>query len=445
MDSINREIIRLSLPTIVSNITIPLLGICDTAISGHLGSELFLSAIAVGSVMMNVVFWIFGFLRGGTTGMTAIALGGDNRREIARVLYRSLIIATLSGILFIIFQRPLFRGLSIVAGPDPEIIDLVRSYFIIRIWGSPALLSVIVLSGWFVGMQNTFFPMLIAILTNVINILASCLLVFGYGYGFIGVAVGTLIANWFGLFIAVGCMFWFLKGKLLRCSFRELLRGDWWRYFSVNGNLFLRSLCIICVTMGVTAAGARIGNLTLAINVIVMQFFQFFSFFMDGFAYSGEAMLGFRAGEGNFDMLRKCVGRLLQWTLATGLFFSFAYFLGLESITFLLTDQESVVAGVADLSLWIILIPIISCWAFIYDGFYVGVTDTFKMMISSLIGAAFFFGVIAAGHITENPILGIEGNQVIWTAFLLYLSGRGAYLAIMWPSTVSRLQVSPRF
>ena len=430
--SINREIVRLSVPTIVSNITIPLLGICDTAISGHLGSELFLSAIAVGSVMQNVVFWIFGFLRGGTTGLTANALGAGCEEEVSKVFYRALMIAAIAGTLLIVFQSPVFSFLCWITGGSDEINEYVSAYFTLRIWGGPALLAVIAISGWFVGMQNTFYPMVIAIMMNVANIGMSCLLVYGFDYGFNGVALGTMISNWLGLVIAVGCMIWFRKGKILKCSIFNLLRGQWWRYFSVNGNLFLRSLLIICVTMGVTAAGARLGNLTLAINVIIMQFFQFFSFFMDGFAYSGEAMVGLRCGEGNFMMLKKCVAHLLQWTLATGLVFSIIYFFGTPAITSLLTDSPDVIEGVANLTPWVASIPILSCWAFIYDGFYVGITDTFKMMLSALLGAILFFFIISL----DNAFPEIDGNKVIWTAFISYLLGRGIFLAAIWRKTV---------
>lgn len=434
MDRLNREILRLSLPTIVSNVTIPLLGICDTAISGHLGSELFLSAIAVGSVMMNVVFWIFGFLRGGTTGITANALGAGDHSEISKVLYRALTIAFVAGALLIVFQESIFNGLWYVAGGSEEIKEYVRDYFTIRIWGAPALLAVIAISGWFVGMQTTFYPMLIAILTNVVNICVSYTLAFPLGYGFNGVAIGTFVSNWLGLAVALGCMLWFLKGKILKCTFSNLIKGNWWRYFSVNGNLFLRSLFIICVTMGVTAAGARIGTLTLAVNIIVMQYFQFFSFFIDGFAYSGEALVGLRFGERNIELLNKSVTRLLQWTAGMAVIFSLGYFLGLESLTSLLTDSEIVIQGVLELVLWVSLIPLVSCWSFIFDGFYVGITDTFKMMISTLLGGIIFFIVIGIDYL--GTPLPFDGNKVIWTAFISYLFIRGLYLALMWKASV---------
>lgn len=433
LDPINREIIRLSIPTIVSNITIPLLGICDTAISGHLGSELFLSAIAVGSVMLNVVFWIFGFLRGGTTGLTANALGAGSITEIAKVLYRSLLIAAVAGTLLIIFHGPIFTALWWITGGDPQIRPLVEEYFFLRVWGSPALLAVIALSGWFVGMQNTFYPMVIAIVTNIINVALSYSLAFPGNFGFTGVALGTLISNWLGLLVALGCMLLFYKGKILRCSLANLLKGEWWRYFSVNSNLFLRSLFIICVTMGVTAAGARVSTLTLAINVIVMQFFQFFSFFMDGFAYSGEAMVGLRFGQKNFVSLRECVARLLRWTLGTALVFSALYYFGGGTVSAWLTDSPSVVEGVTDLTIFLTLIPLVSCWSFIFDGFYIGITETFRMMISTLLGGLVFFAILYMPLLLGFSPL---SNPLIWTAFLSYLLIRGLYLAACWQKSL---------
>lgn len=188
--------------------------------------------------------------------------------------------------------------------------------------------------------------------------------------------------------------------------------------------------------MGVTADGAKLGNLTLAINVIVMQFFQFFSFFIDGFAYCGEALVGLRAGEKNYLMLRQSVRRLLYWGWATGIIFSFFYFSGIAPITSLLTDSKNVLEGVLELTFWVTLIPVVSCWAFIFDGFYVGITDTFKMMISSLIGGIVFFGIISLNYLSMDGVWILSGNRLIWTAFLCYLLARGIYLYLMWPSTL---------
>lgn len=416
----------------------PLLGLCDTAISGHLGSDIFLASIAVGSVMLNVVFWMFGFLRGGTTGLTAVAFGGKNDREIAIVLYRALFISLVAGGILIACQNPLFSFLSLISGCGEDIREYVSVYFSIRIWGAPALLATMAISGWFVGMQTTYYPMLIAILMNVINIAVSFILVFSTGMGFAGVAAGTLVSNWAGLLIAVVCMILFRKGKPLLFEIKRLFKGGLWKYFSVNGNLFVRSFFIICVTMGVTSAGSRLGTFTLAVNVIIMQFFQFFSFFMDGFAFSGEAIIGKTVGERRMEELRKSVKALLLWTLATGLIFSLGYLIFAGNVTSLLTDSQNVRSGVEEL-LWVIVaIPIVACWAFIFDGFYVGLTETGKMMVSTLLAAVAFFLITFLRYGDEGFGIGVGGNEWIWIGFLSYLGIRGIYLALVWRGSLNK-------
>lgn len=427
------------MPAIVSNITVPLLGLCDTAISGHLGSEIYLAAIAVGSVMLNVVFWLFGFLRMGTTGLTATAFGASDDHGVRKIYTRAFLLAFLAGVALILFQEPLMEVLLAIVDADEEVTVHVRSYFSIRIWGSPALLAVMAVSGWFVGMQSTFYPMLIAIAVNVINIVASYLLVFHSGAGFDGVAWGTLISNWVGLAIAMVCVRRMRKGKKVWCEGSDILKGGGiGRFFSVNSNLFIRSACIISVTMGVTAAGARLGALTLAVNVVVMQFFQFFSFFMDGFAFSGEALIGRWAGAGSAEMVGRNCRALLWWTAGVAALFTALYAVGYDTITALLTDRESVRRGVEEMAWWIVLIPIVSVWAFIYDGFYVGITDTRKMMWATMAATAVFFAVAFVKTEDGRLIIGVESNRVVWTAFLSYLLMRGVVLMAMWRTSLRR-------
>ena len=446
MDNLNKEILRLSLPAIVSNITVPLLGFCDTGISGHLGSELFLAAIAVGTVMLNVVFWLFGFLRSGTTGLSAIAFGEKNDKESMKVLYRGLFISFFAGILLVASQKPLFYLLSKLAGCDSDIENFVRSYFYIRIWGCPASLATMAINGWFIGMQTTFYPMQISIGTNLLNIFVSFLFVFTLGYGFEGVATGTLIADWTGMMGAAACVAWFRKGKPCFFKIKDLLHGELRKYFSVNGNLFLRSFFIICVTMGVTAAGAQLGNLTLAANVIIMQLFQFFSFFMDGFAFSGEALSGRYLGASDFSMLKKTVKRLLHWTFGMGLLFSLLYSFGAVPVASLLTDTSQVVNKVSDLLPLVAIIPIVSCWAFIFDGFYVGITFTGRMMLSTFCATvSFFIIVFLLPGFCKYSLISF-GDKFIWIGFLTYLGVRGLILGSLWPSTfkiLSRRQNLP--
>lgn len=418
------------------------MGLCDTAISGHLGSEMFLAAIAVGSVMLNVVFWLFGFLRMGTTGLTANAFGAADDEGIRKVFSRAFFLALAAGIILILFRYPLFEGLSAIVGADKEVDGYVEDYFLIRIWGAPALLGVMAISGWLVGMQSTFYPMVIAITVNIINILASFLLVFPAQLGFPGVAMGTLISNWLGLGIAFLCVIKLRKGKKIWCRGRELLKGEGLKhFFSVNSNLFVRSACIICVTMGVTAAGARLGTLTLAVNVVVMQFFQFFSFFMDGFAFSGEALIGRWYGADDHRMLSRYFKALLLWTAGMATLFSVLYIVGINPVTELLTDSGNVRGGVEEMWAWIALIPIVSAWAFIYDGFFVGITDTRRMMWATITASILFF-LLAFVRISGTGVrIMVENNAQIWSAFLAYLFMRGAFLAASWRYSLgSRLE-----
>jgi len=446
---LNREILRLSIPAIVSNLTVPLLGLCDTAISGHLGSENFLAAISVGSMMLNVIFWIFGFLRMGTTGMTALSFGRKDSDEVSAVFCRSLSLALLLGVALIIFRIPLLDILIDFIGASGEARVLARSYFSICIWESPAMLATMVISGWFVGCQSTFWPMVIAVSVNVINIAVSLLLVFVAKVGFMGVAFGTLIANWIGLAIAAFAVVRFRRSVFhkggfsyaaLWCGFRALFDPYRFRdFFKVNGALFFRSACIMGVSLGVTAIGARQGALILAANAVMMQFFQLFSFFMDGFAYTAEALTGRFAGARDSMAFSMSVKLLLRWTLVVAILFTLAYSSGADSIASLLTDNADVRHCVHDYRIWVMLLPMLSAWAFIYDGFYIGVASTMKMLCTTFAAALIFLGVNFI-NISFHPLfLTSPDNMRLWLAFLCYLGARGIFLASWWPGVVRRI------
>ncbi len=369
----------------------------------------------------------------GTTGLTATAFGAGDDSGVRKVFTRAMLLAGGAGVALILARELVMYALMKLIGAEPDVAGYVGRYFMIRIWGSPALLGVLAVSGWFVGMQSTAYPMVIAISVNIVNIAASFALVFWFGLGFEGVAWGTLVSNWVGLAIAMGCALRFSKGKRLWCGVREAVSGGGMgRFFSVNSNLFFRSACIICVTLGVTAAGARLGAATLAINVVVMQFFQFFSFFMDGFAFSGEALVGRWWGAGDSVMVGKYVRALLWWTVGVALLFTVCYGLGSDGITSLLTDSESVRQGVKGMRAWIWSLPVVSAWAFIYDGFYVGVTDTRKMMMSTIVATIVFYIVAFVKLAEGRVVIEVDSNAAVWTAFLSYLFIRGAFLAIAW-------------
>lgn len=436
--NLNKEILRLSVPAIVSNITVPLLGLCDTAISGHLGSEIYLAAISVGSMMINVIVCLLVFLRMGTTGLTATAFGSADDAMISKVFTRAFLLGLGLGLLLILLQVPLMRLMLAIINPDEEVSAFAAEYFRGRIWGMPALLAVMAVSGWFVGMQSTVPPMVVAIVMNILNIIISFILVFKTEVGFSGIAWGTTVANWAGLALVLVWAIRFRKGKPLFSSVNDAVRGGGIaRFFSVNSSLFFRSACIMCVSLGVTAAGARMGALTLAVNVVMMQFFTLFSYFMDGFAFSAEALIGRWNGAHDHEMMHKSARALLGWSLGVALLFTVLYGFGYPFVTAILTDSLPVRQGVAEMGVWLWLLPGVSVWAFTYDGFFVGITETNKMLLATLCASIVFFIVtflpgsdIFSGEAGDHLIE--LSNQLLWTAFLSYLFLRGLILAIFW-------------
>lgn len=302
----NRLILRIALPSIVSNIIVPLLGLIDLAIAGHLGATAFIGAVSVGATMFNLTYWNFGFLRMGTSGMTAQAYGAGNFQEAYRILVRAIVLALTIGIAIILLQYPLKWILLYAISPGEEVHALATSYFDICIWGAPALLGTLAMSGWFLGMQNSFYPMAVSISVNIANIIASLLCVYSFGMGFSGIAAGTLIAQWTGFAISFVLLHRMIRKKRIPTSIdKRWMFHNMGNFFRVNGDIFIRSVCLMLVTLFFTAAGARSGDLILAVNALIMQLFMLYSYFMDGFAFAGEALAGRFAGERNVVDLKK--------------------------------------------------------------------------------------------------------------------------------------------
>ncbi len=419
--SVNRRIASLAFPAIISNITVPLLGLSDTAITGHLGDASYIAAIAAGGMMLNVVYWLFGFLRMGTTGLTAEACGAGSDARISAVLSRSVAIALAAGLAIVMLQRPLLGALGALIGADPTVARLAGEYYSICIWGTPALLMTMSINGWFIGMQNTVWPMAVSVGMNLLNVAASLSAVFLFGLGFKGVACGTLAANRAGLLMALAALLHFARGRRLWCGWTSLWKGgELRRFFGVNTDLFLRSACIMGVSLAVTAYGARLGHLTLAVNAVVMQFFILFSYFMDGLAYSGEALCGLSAGARDRAGLMASVRALTLWGAATAVVFGLLYLLCLPQAVALLTDVPDVREGVMALRFYATAIPVVSAAAFLYDGFFIGLTATRRMLVTTFLAASLFFAAVW---------LGPASNHTLWTAFLGYLLIRGLGLA----------------
>lgn len=305
MDNWNKEILRLAIPSIISNVTVPLLGLVDLAVVGHIGNEAYISAIAVGSMIFNVMYWLLGFLRMGTSGMTSQACGRQDGQECVDILVRTLIIGVGIGLLFIVAQRGIEWGMLRLMNTPEGSWQFVAAYFRIVIWGAPAMLGLYGLTGWFIGMQDTRTPMVVAVLQNVVNILASLFFVFVFNWKISGVAGGTVLAQWTGFIVSLFAVYRRMKkeGELelvtgqnicagLQMTFRHILtvKSGWGEFFRVNKDIFLRTLCLVAVNFFFTSAGGKQGAMMLAVNTLLMTLFTLFSYMMDGFAYAGEAL-----------------------------------------------------------------------------------------------------------------------------------------------------------
>ena len=426
----NRDILRLAIPSIISNITVPLLGIVDVAIVGHIGDENYIGAIAIGSMIFNVIYWLFGFLRMGTSGFTSQAFGAGNTQATAYVLRKMLVLSFGVAAAFVCFQLPIRHLAFLLMGVNNDIHPLVATYYNIVVWGAPATLGLYVLTGWLVGMQNTRVPMWVSIAQNIINIAASALLVFAFHMGIAGVAIGTLVAQWAGFVMSLLSLRsgyaqeWdtALSNAITKLqSHTEIFTIS---FFSANRDIFLRTLCLVSVNLFFTAAGSRQGAMMLSVNTLLMTFFTLFSYVMDGFAYAGEALAGRYFGARDTASLNLLARRLLGWGMAMSVAFSLVYLLAGEAILGLLTDKQPVVVAAADYRLWAVMVPLTGFAAFVFDGIFIGITATRAMFMSCFVGAIAFF-------LIYYSLFGEWHNHALWLALNIYLALRGVVLAVV--------------
>ncbi len=418
MKAIDRQILHIAIPSIVSNITVPLLGLVDLTIVGHLGSPAYIGAIAVGGLLFNIIYWVFAFLRMGTSGMTSQAYGRHDFAEAMRLLARSVGLGLLIALLLLGLQTPIARAAFLFIQPTDEIKELALTYFHICIWGAPAMLGLYGLTGWYIGMQNSRIPMAVAITQNVVNIVASLSFVYFGGMKVEGVALGTLIAQWAGFLM--GLLLWLRHYGRLR---KYRLQGLWqrealMRFFLVNRDIFLRTLCLVAVTLFFTSAGAGQGEIILAVNTLLMQLFTLFSYIMDGFAFAGEALSGRYIGAQNLGAFRQAVKRLFAWGTGMALLFTTAYAAGGNAFLALLTDEPEVIEASGAYFYWALAIPLAGMAAFIWDGVFIGATATRGMLIAmSLAALSFFLLYYGLRHACDN--------HALWLAFVTYLAIRG--------------------
>ena len=448
----NKRILGLALPNIITNITVPLLGMVDLAIVGHL-SAAHLGAIAIGTQIFNLIYWNFGFLRMGTSGFTAQAYGANDMDEAVRIFVRAIAIALAVALLLLVLQWPISRlSLLIFQVKDgPDVLRLALTYFFVRIWAAPATLGLYAVKGWFIGMQNAKLPMWIAIFLNTVNIICSLLFVLVLHWDIRGVALGTVIAQYSGL--ALGLFFIVKRYGWVFSRYShshpsptheriKLIIADslHWpalrRFFKVNGDIFLRTVCLATVFTFVTAASGHISKEILAIDALLMQFFTLFSYIMDGFAYAGESLVGRYIGARDSRSLHLSVRLLLLWGLALTVLFTALYAVGGDWFLRIFSNDPTLIDNAHTYLFWTLIIPVCGFAAFLFDGIFVGATASRAMRDCMFVATLAFFAVyflgtrLTIGNATVTTQVQIQWNNILWTAFVTYLALRGILQAL---------------
>ena len=431
----NREILRIAIPNIISNVTVPLMGIASTFIAGRAcGGEgtLAIGALSIGVTIFNFIYWNCSFIRMGTSGLTAQAFGAENHREYSLMLWRSLIVALGGGILACSLQYPIGEfSLWFMDTGSEESQSMIADYFYTRIWAVPAGILLFAFNGWFTGMLKAVVPMAVAILVNLIHIGCSYLFSIVGTMGLEGIALASVVAQWTGVLVMVAVLLIRYRKRLVKVSMKEVMdMSSMRRFFSINGDIIIRTFCLVAVYTFFTKASADTGDANiLAVNTILLQLFTLFSYMNDGFAYAAEALTGRFIGARDSQSLRRCIKLCLVWCFAVSFVFIGVYVGWWRDIfTFIANPEQgdsAVLLSVAEQYIgWIIAIPLAAAMPFVMDGIMVGATRS-RIMRNSMIWSSVCFFVILYG-------LGwLIGNNALWLAFTMYMFLRGVFQYFM--------------
>ncbi len=423
-----KELLKLAIPNILANLSVPLLGIVNVAVLAHLDSTTYLAAVSLVGIIFNFILWSFSFLRMATTGITAQYFGANDKIEISVSLYWSVLIAVIIGLLVFLFRNAIaWLGFKMLH-PGNDLAVIMTEYFNIRILGVPASLINFVIIGWLLGMQDSVAAMFMIVFENVVNVALNMFFVIYLGMKADGVALGTAIAGWSSLFFGLLLILLRHKKALWKISLKLIfVLNKLTRVISVNINIFLRSFSLLTVFSWFTYASKLYGNDVLAVNTLLMQFFMFFSFFIDGFSYAGESLSGKYLGAGKLKMLKITVKILFKWAFWVSVIFSLLYFLGGKFMFKLLTDNDLLIQLAVEKQLWVILIPIVSFAAFVWDGIYAGTTHTAAMRNVMLIAV---FGVFFPLYfLLENFMPQLS----LWIAFISFFIARSIGMTLARP------------
>lgn len=463
---INREILKLAVPSILANITVPIVGMVDIAVAGHIepamaslaSAAALIGGIAIGTMLFDLLYWNFGFLRIGTGGLTAQAYGKGDTEESARILSRGIGIALACAAAVIIIQSVFLKAAFLVVDCTPEVKELATRYFCIRIWAAPATLSLMVFKGWFIGMQDGVSPMITDMTVNVMNAVLSIVLALGLnvgdlhyeGIGFAGIAAGTVAAQYTGLLTAASIVFFKYRRRvfsgLAKIDIVSVFRGgETGKFFSMNSDLFIRSVCFIGIYIGFTMIAAHCGDLILACGSILMKIMMLFSYFTDGFAYAAEALAGRYIGERNVASFRLTVKSVFLWSMGIAVLFMAIYATSGTPLLRMMTSDESVISLGRKYLPWLLAMPLAGCAAFTWDGIYVGATASGSMRNAGLMALAGFFAAYFLGIAVfpsgeaDTEAYGRTVLHVLLAAYFIHLLVRTVYLSFRYrPEILSK-------
>lgn len=427
-----RSVLYLAVPIILAGLTQPLMSAVDTAIAGHLPGPQFLAGVAVGSLLFNLIFWAFGFLRMGTTGVVAQYFGAGQAMPALLTVCRGILIALLLGCFILIAQVPLIQAGLALLGASAEAAEQARLYAYGRVWSAPLVLINYVILGWLLGCQRVKAALLIQLLINLVNFLAVMALVYGWDWGVRGIGAATAIADLSGA--SVGAI-------LLWRQYQQQIRQIQWsavfettelcRQIQINSHIFIRTACLLATMSWFTHLGAQQGDVLLATNAILLNFLSFTSYGLDGFAHAAETLSGAAVGQKKSRQLQRVVRICLVWGLLGASLYTLVYGLFGGNLVRLLTDQMQIATSADQYLLWLVLAPLVSMPAYLYDGVFMGATRTYALMLIMLGCAVSFFCL-------SWFMLPWLGNHGLWIAFLLFNAARGLGLAIAFKPIVLR-------
>ena len=432
--TLNKTILKLAIPNIISNLSVPLLGVVDTVLVGHLDQIYYLGALAVGSMIFNFIFWGFGFLRMGTTGLTAQEYGARDRSKMILILARVQLIGLGFGILLILMQTPIILFSLWIIESSVEVAEYTRVYYDIRIYMAPAILALYGLQGWFLGMQNAKYPMIITIVHNLLNIVLNIFFIQVLDMHVDGVAYGTVISTYLALALGIWLFFKRYRRYLSHYIHTELINTDELKkYFAVNRDIFIRTVCLIFTFSFFTAMSAKQGDLVLAANTILLQLWMVASYGIDGFAYAAESLIGKFKGSRNNEKLKSAINYNLFWGMALGLLGTLAYGVWGESIISMFTNNEEVIELARVVLFWTVMAPLVSSFCYILDGVFIGATETGPMRNTMLLAT---FALFIPAYYIGTALFSIHG---LWLAMVLFMMARGAALGFYLPKRILKV------